>query len=52
VLRAAEETKTKPENIQDRLELDEGNPRFHLLTEEEIIAVIFFNYLYQHSLYY
>jgi hypothetical protein len=42
VLRAAvETTETTQENIQDWLELDEGDPGFQLLTEEEIAAVIF-----------
>jgi hypothetical protein len=41
VLRAAGETETTQENIQDWLELDEGDPGFQLLTEEEIAAVIF-----------
>jgi hypothetical protein len=41
VLRAAGETETKQEDIQDWLELDEGDPGFQLLTEEEIAAVIF-----------
>jgi uncharacterized protein YehS (DUF1456 family) len=40
VLRAAGETETTQENIQDWLELD-GDPGFQLLTEEEIAAVIF-----------
>jgi hypothetical protein len=35
------ETETKQENIQDWLQLDEGDPGFQLLTEEEIAAVIF-----------
>jgi hypothetical protein len=38
VLRAAGETETKQENIQDWLELDEGDPGFQLLREEEIAA--------------
>jgi hypothetical protein len=38
VFRAAGETETTQENIQDLLELDEGDPGFHLLTEEEIVA--------------
>jgi hypothetical protein len=42
VLRAAGETETTQENIQDWLELDEGDPGFQLLTEDEIGAVIFF----------
>jgi hypothetical protein len=41
VLRAAGETKTAQENIQDWLELAEGDPGFQLLTEEEIVAVIY-----------
>jgi hypothetical protein len=40
-VRAAGETETTQENIQDWLELDEGDPGFQLLTEEEIAAVIF-----------
>jgi hypothetical protein len=39
--RAAGETETTQENIQDWLELDEGDPGFQLLTEVEIAAVIF-----------
>jgi hypothetical protein len=42
VLRAAGETETTQENIQDWIELDEGDPGFQHLTEEEISAVIFF----------
>jgi hypothetical protein len=41
VLKAAGETETTQENIQDCLELD-GDPGFQLLIEEEIDAVIFF----------
>jgi hypothetical protein len=37
VLRAAGEAET----TQDWLQLDEGDPGFQLLTEEEIAAVIF-----------
>jgi hypothetical protein len=48
-LRAAGETETTQGNIQDWLELDEGDPKFELLTEEEIVAVIFFFiYFHQH----
>jgi hypothetical protein len=43
VLRAAGETETTQENIQDWLQLDEGDPGFQLLTEEDIAAVTFFN---------
>jgi hypothetical protein len=38
VLRAAGETETTQENIQDWVELDEGDPGFQLLTEEETAA--------------
>jgi hypothetical protein len=41
VLRAAGETETTQQNIQDWLQLDEGDPGFQLLTGEEIAAVIF-----------
>jgi hypothetical protein len=49
VLRAAGETETTQEDIQDWLELDEGDPGFQLLTEEEITAVIFL-YLFSSAL--
>jgi hypothetical protein len=42
VLRAAVETETTLENIQDWLQLDERETGFQILTEEEIAAVIFF----------
>jgi hypothetical protein len=42
---AAGETDTMQENTQDWLQLDEGDPRFQLLTEEEIPAPMFFFYL-------
>jgi hypothetical protein len=42
VLRAAGETETAQENIQDWLKLDERDPGFQLLTEEGIAAVINF----------
>jgi hypothetical protein len=51
VFRAAGETETTQENIQDWLELDEGDPGFQLLTDEEIAAVTFFIYFQQHYLY-
>jgi hypothetical protein len=41
VLRAARETETTQENIQNWLQLDEGDPGFLLLTGEEISIVIF-----------
>jgi hypothetical protein len=40
-LRASEEAETVQENIQDWLVLDEGEPRFQLLTDEEIAVVKF-----------
>jgi hypothetical protein len=53
VLRAAGETETTQENIQDWPQLDEGDPGFQLLTEEEIFAVIYFYiYFHQHYIYY
>jgi hypothetical protein len=42
VFRAAGETETTQESIEDWLQLDEGDPGFQLLTEEEVAAVIFF----------
>jgi hypothetical protein len=42
VLRAAGETETTQENIQDWLQLYEGDPGFQLLTESKIAVVIFF----------
>jgi hypothetical protein len=52
VLRAAGETETTQENIQDWLELDERDPGFQLLTEAETSVVSFFVYFHQHYLYY
>jgi hypothetical protein len=48
VLRAAGETETTQENIQDWLQLDAGDPGFQLPKEEEIAAVIFFLNVHQH----
>jgi hypothetical protein len=45
VLKTAGETETTQENIQLLLELDEGDTGFQLLTQEEIVAVIFFLFL-------
>jgi hypothetical protein len=45
VLRAAGETETTRDNIQDWLELDEGDPGYQLLTEEEIAVVILFIFI-------
>jgi hypothetical protein len=52
VLRAAGETETTRENIQDWLQLGEGDTGFQLLTEVEIAAAIVFVYFHQHCLYY
>jgi hypothetical protein len=53
VLRAAGETETTPENIQDWIELVEGGPGDQLLTLEEIAAIFFFFvYFHQNYLYY
>jgi hypothetical protein len=46
VLRAAAETETTQENVQDWLQLHEGDPGFQLVIEQEIAAVIFFIYLF------
>jgi uncharacterized protein YehS (DUF1456 family) len=52
-LRAAGETETTQENIQDWLQLDEGDHGFQLLTKEEIAAVLFFFiFFHQHYLHY
>jgi hypothetical protein len=53
VLRAAGETETTQENIQDWLELDEGDHGFQLLTKEDIVALMFFSiHFHYHYLYY
>jgi hypothetical protein len=52
VLRTAGVTETTQQNIQDWLQLDEGDPAFQLLTQEEIAAVIFFIYFQQHYICY
>jgi hypothetical protein len=50
VLRAAGETETAQANILVWIELDEGDPGFQLLTEEEFATVIL--YFQQDYLYY
>jgi hypothetical protein len=51
-LRAAGESETTQEHIQDGLDLD-GDPGFQLLTEEEICCSdIFYIYFHQHHQYY
>jgi hypothetical protein len=49
VLRAAGETETMQGNIEDWLKLDERDRGFQFLTQEEIVAVIFF-YLFSSAL--
>jgi hypothetical protein len=51
VLRAAGETETTQENVQDWLDLEEGDPGFQFLTEEEIAAVIIFFIYFQFPIY-
>jgi hypothetical protein len=54
VLRAAGETETTQENIQDWLELDEGDTGFQLLVLQFLskgCAVIYFIYFHQYYLY-
>jgi hypothetical protein len=43
VLRAAGETETTQENIRDWLQLDEGDPGFQLLTQEETALPVLLN---------
>jgi hypothetical protein len=52
VLRAAGGTEPTQENIQEWLQLGEGDPGFQLLTEEKIAAEIFCIYFHQRYLYY
>jgi hypothetical protein len=50
LLRAGGETGTTQAHIKDWLELDEGDPGFQFLTEEEITVVIMF-YLFSLSVF-
>jgi hypothetical protein len=52
VLRAAGEIEITQENIEIKLELDEGDLGFQLLAEEKTAAVISFVYFHQHYLCY
>jgi hypothetical protein len=45
VLRAAGETETTQENIQDWIEVGERDPGFQLLIEEDISVVMFFIFI-------
>jgi hypothetical protein len=45
VSKEAGETETTQENIQDWLKLDEGDPVFQFLREQDIAAVIFFIFI-------
>jgi hypothetical protein len=40
------ETETTQENVQNWLQLDEGDAGVHFLTEEEITAMIFFLFIF------
>jgi hypothetical protein len=51
VLRATVETETTQENIQYWLQLDEEDPGFQILTQEEIGCSDFI-YFHQHYLHY
>jgi hypothetical protein len=46
VLRATGETETTQGNVQDWLQLDERDPEFQLLTEEETSAWIYYIMVY------
>jgi hypothetical protein len=46
MLWVAGKTETTQENMQDWLELDEGDPGFQILTEEEIAAGFFFLFIF------
>jgi hypothetical protein len=50
-LRAAGETETTQENIQDWLQLDEEDPGFQFLTEEEIYFPIIFLFTFINTTY-
>jgi hypothetical protein len=52
VLKVAEGTETKQENVQDWFELDEGDPGFQLLKKERNYCSDIFIYFYQHCLFY
>jgi hypothetical protein len=54
VLRAAGETETTQENIQDWLQLDEGDPGFQLFLYflNKGSTMFFFTYFYQNYLHY
>jgi hypothetical protein len=52
-LRAAGETETRQEDIQEWLELDEAGLAFQLLTGgKKCCSEIFYIYFYQHYMYY
>jgi hypothetical protein len=50
-LRTAEEIETMQENIQGWLELDKEDSGFQFLAEEEIAAVIFFQFIFINTTY-
>jgi hypothetical protein len=51
VLGAAGETEKTQENIQDWLQLDEGNPEFQILTEKLLQWYFIIIYFHQHEVY-
>lgn len=51
-LRAAGETETAQQNIQDWLQLDEWDPAYQFLTGRSCCSDFLFIYFHQHCLYY
>jgi hypothetical protein len=47
----AGETVTKQENIQDWFQLEEGDPAFQILIEEQFATLIVFIYFHQNYIY-
>jgi hypothetical protein len=52
VWRAAGETENTQVNIEDWLELDEGDPGFQLLTGKFSAVIFYFLYCHHHYLHY
>jgi hypothetical protein len=46
MLRATLETESMEGDIQDRIDLDDGDPGFRFLTEGKVAAVSHFNYFH------
>jgi hypothetical protein len=51
MLRAAEKTETTQENIQDWLQLYEGDPGFQFCNKGKIVAVIFLLFIFITTIY-